>query len=159
MSSLLVSRLSEHAVLPVRGSNGAAGYDLASAVNAIVPARGMCMCATDLQLLLPEGTYGRIAPRSGLALKHSIDTGAGVIDPDYTGNVGVILFNHGYVAFQVTRGDRIAQLILEKIEIVDVEEVPNHRVQKTARGSNGFGSTGSKSESDLGQSSDFSIEF
>lgn len=88
----------------------------------------------------PEGTYGRIAPRSGLAWKHSIDVGAGVIDADYRGNVGVILFNFSDKDFEVKKGDRIAQLILEKISYCDIVETSD--LDDTSRGEGGFGSTG-----------------
>ena len=84
-------RCSESARLPVRGSRLAAGYDLMSAYDTIVPARGKQLVKTDLEMAIPEGCYGRIAPRSGLAWKNFIDTGAGVIDADYRGNVGVCL--------------------------------------------------------------------
>jgi dUTP pyrophosphatase len=83
---------------------------------------------------------GRIAPRSGLAAKHSIQTGAGVIDADYRGQVKVLLFNHGENDFEVKEGDRIAQLVLERIytpEVVAVEEL-----EESVRGAGGFGSTG-----------------
>jgi len=151
----LLNRLSAHATLPTRGSAGAAGYDLSSAKDVLVPARGKALCPTDLSIALPAGVYGRIAPRSGLAWKHSIDAGAGVIDEgqqsctissilgvslfqgkqliditvlscmytDYRGNVGVLLFNHSDADFQVKTGDRVAQLILERIAIAEVEEV------------------------------------
>jgi len=136
-------RLSQHAILPTRGSAGAAGYDLSSAKDVLVPARGKALCPTDLSVALPEGTYGRVAPRSGLAWKHSISTGAGVIDADYRGNVGVILFNHGDADFHVKQGDRVAQLILERIALAEVEEVPEGQdLDATARGEGGFGSTG-----------------
>ena len=69
---------------------------------------------TGLSMALPPGCYGRIAPRSGLALKKFIDIGAGVIDSDYRGELGVILFNFGDEDFVVNMGDRIAQLILKK---------------------------------------------
>ena len=80
------------------------------------------------------------APRSGLAWKHSIDVGAGVIDADYRGPVGVILFNHSDQDFAVKAGDRVAQLILERIVTPDVMEVED--LESTTRGSGGFGSTG-----------------
>jgi len=83
---------------------------------------------------------GRIAPRSGLASKHSIATGAGVIDADYRGQVKVLLFNHSDADFDVKEGERIAQLVLERIytpEIVEVQEL-----EETVRGAGGFGSTG-----------------
>ena len=89
---------------------------------------------------MPDGTYGRVAPRSGLAWKNHIDVGAGVIDQDYRGNVGVVLFNHAEVDLEVTAGMRVAQLVLEKImtpEIMEVDEL-----DETERGAGGFGSTG-----------------
>ncbi|VYS59593.1 unnamed protein product [Arabidopsis thaliana] len=135
-----VKKLSEKAVIPTRGSPLSAGYDLSSAVDSKVPARGKALIPTDLSIAVPEGTYARIAPRSGLAWKHSIDVGAGVIDADYRGPVGVILFNHSDVDFEVKFGDRIAQLIIEKIvtpEVVEVEDLDD-----TVRGDGGFGSTG-----------------
>lgn len=135
-----VKRLTEFAVLPTRGSRFAAGYDLSSAYDVIVPSRGKALVKTDISIAIPEGTYARIAPRSGLALKNFIDTGAGVVDYDYRGNVGVILFNHADVDFEVKRGDRIAQLILERISMAEVIEVDE--LFDTERGSGGFGSTG-----------------
>lgn len=96
----LYQLLSKNASPPKRQSADAAGYDLASAVEAIVPARGNQLIATDLILHVPRGCYGRIAPRSGLAWKHSLDVGAGVIDADYRGNVGIILFNHSDLNFE-----------------------------------------------------------
>lgn len=109
---LKVKKLSEHAIIPTRGSEFAAGFDLSSAADTVVPARGKAIVKTDLAIAIPEFTYARIAPRSGLAWKNFIDTGAGVVDYDYRGNVGVILFNHGETDFVVNRGDRVAQLIL-----------------------------------------------
>ncbi|OIT24711.1 PREDICTED: deoxyuridine 5'-triphosphate nucleotidohydrolase [Nicotiana attenuata] len=135
-----VKKLSENAVLPSRASPLSAGYDLSSAAEAKVPARGKALIPTDLSIAVPQGTYARIAPRSGLAWKHSIDVGAGVIDADYRGPVGVVLFNHSDVDFEVKAGERIAQLIIQKIVTPDVEEVDD--LDSTVRGSGGFGSTG-----------------
>ncbi|GAA5934272.1 hypothetical protein JCM10213_003748 [Rhodosporidiobolus nylandii] len=139
-SSFLVQRLSEAAKLPVRGSALAAGYDLSSAEAKTVPAQGKALISTGLAIAVPEGTYGRIAPRSGLASKHMIDTGAGVIDADYRGEVKVLLFNHAKEDFQVNAGDRIAQLILERIVTPEPQEVAS--LGDTVRGAGGFGSTG-----------------
>jgi len=83
---------------------------------------------------------GRVAPRSGLAVKHSIHTGAGVIDADYRGEVKVVLFNFSDIDFEIKEGDRIAQLILERIYTPDVKVVPV--LETTVRGDGGFGSTG-----------------
>ncbi|KAG3261821.1 hypothetical protein H1C71_016725 [Ictidomys tridecemlineatus] len=93
-------RLSEHAMAPTRGSARAAGYDLYSAYDYIVPPMEKALVKTDIQIALPSGCYGRIAPRSGLAAKYFIDVGAGVIDEDYRGNIGVVLFNFGKEKFE-----------------------------------------------------------
>ena len=138
---LKVKRLSENAIIPTRGSPLSAGYDLSAAAEIVVPARGKALVKTDLAMIIPETCYGRIAPRSGLAWKKHIDVGAGVIDADYRGPVGVVLFNHGENDLEVKRGDRIAQLILEKIAFADIVEVAE--LDETTRGAGGFGSTGS----------------
>ncbi|XP_044367876.1 deoxyuridine 5'-triphosphate nucleotidohydrolase [Triticum aestivum] len=137
---LKVKKLSDKAILPSRGSALAAGYDLSSAVETVVPARGKALVATDLSIAIPEGTYARIAPRSGLALKHAIDVGAGVIDADYRGPVGVVLFNHSEADFAVKPGDRVAQMIVQVIATPEVAEVED--LDATLRGEGGFGSTG-----------------
>ena len=111
-----------------------------SADDHIVPAGDKATIGTGFAITIPEGVYGRIAPRSGLAAKHMIDIGAGVIDPDYTGEVKVVIFNHSHSDFLVKKGDKIAQLILERVSILE----PVICVQKpraTERGGQGFGST------------------
>ncbi|OJJ47895.1 hypothetical protein ASPZODRAFT_141455 [Penicilliopsis zonata CBS 506.65] len=137
---LLVKKLTEAGRAPTRGSAFAAGYDVYSAKETVVPAKGKALVDTGIAIAVPEGTYGRIAPRSGLASKHFIDTGAGVIDADYRGEVKVLLFNFSDVDFTVKEGDRIAQLVLERIytpEVMVVEEL-----EESVRGAGGFGSTG-----------------
>jgi dUTP pyrophosphatase len=140
VSQLRIKRLSDKARLPTRGSAFAAGYDLYSAVKTTIPARGKALVDTQLSIAVPEGTYGRVAPRSGLASKFMIDTGAGVIDSDYRGVVFVLLFNLSEEDFEVQEGDRIAQLIIEQIRTPDVVEVED--LDETIRGADGFGSTG-----------------
>ena len=98
------------------------------------------MVGTGLAFGIPEGNYGRIAPRSGLAAKHSIDVGAGVIDSDYRGEVKVLLFNFSDVDFKFNEGDRIAQMIIEKYTMTLITEV--EKLDETVRGDGGFGSTG-----------------
>lgn len=139
-NKLRVKKLSEHATIPVRGSDGAAGYDLSAAYDCVVKAKSKELVKTDLSIAIPKNTYARIAPRSGLAYKKFIDVLAGVVDYDYRGNVGVILANFGDEDFEVKKGDRIAQMILERIttpECVEVEDL-----EATERGAGGFGSTG-----------------
>merc|ERR1711915_576298 len=137
---LEVAKLSENATIPTRGSATAAGYDLYSAEDCVIPARGKGLVKTDIQIKVPHGTYGRIAPRSGLAWKNHIDIGAGVVDEDYRGNVGVVMFNHGDNEFVVKKGDRIAQLVCERIAYPELEELQS--LDETERGEGGFGSTG-----------------
>lgn len=137
---LLIKKLSPDATTPTRGSAFAAGYDLYASKPITVPSRGKGLVSTDLAIATPEGTYGRVAPRSGLASKHFIDTGAGVIDADYRGEVKVLLFNHSEVDFEVKKGDRIAQLVLERIYTPDIIEVES--LEESVRGAGGFGSTG-----------------
>ena len=136
-----VKKLCYDAIVPTRGSDGAVGYDLYSSEDATVPCQaGRALVGTGITAVLPPGVYGRVAPRSGLAVKHCINVGAGVIDPDYTGEIKVVLFNHGVKDFEVKKGDRIAQLVLERCETPPIEEISI--VEDTERGSGGFGSTG-----------------
>ncbi|KAI0396658.1 deoxyuridine 5'-triphosphate nucleotidohydrolase [Xylariaceae sp. FL0594] len=137
---LLIKKLSDKARLPTRGSAFAAGYDIYASAPATVPARGKVLVDTDIAIAVPAGTYGRIAPRSGLAAKHSIQTGAGVIDADYRGQVKVLLFNHSDADYAIAEGDRVAQLVIERIYTPDVLEVAE--LEESVRGAGGFGSTG-----------------
>ncbi|KAI9597229.1 dUTPase-like protein [Syncephalis fuscata] len=137
-----VKRLSKKARLPKRGSSLAAGYDICSARQMKIPPKGKALVPTDLAMQIPLGTYGRIAPRSGLAVRKFIDVGAGVIDADYRGPLQILLFNFGDETFEINEGDRIAQMVLERIITPDVEEV--EELDDTDRGENGFGSTGVK---------------
>lgn len=152
---LEVKRLFDDADLPYKGSDQAAGYDLFAysytadggetvklddEVVLTIPAQGRCLVKTGIAVRIPDGCYGRVAPRSGLAMKKGINIGAGVIDEDYRGDVGVLLFNLNSEPFEVRKGDRIAQLICERIVYPELEEV--NTLEDTERGIGGFGSTG-----------------
>ena len=138
---LRIKLLTEHARAPKRATERSAGYDLYSAEEKEIAARGKALIKTNIAIAVPEGTYGRIAPRSSLAYHHHIDVAAGVIDADYRGDVGVLLFNHSPdLPFVVHRGDRIAQLILERIVTPSVEVVDE--LDSTLRGDGAYGSTG-----------------
>jgi dUTP pyrophosphatase len=140
---LQVVLLKPNSIAPTRQSPGAAGYDLHAAEEVTIAPGERALVKTGLQIAVPVGTYGRIAPRSSLALRNAIDVGAGVIDSDYRGEVGVLLFNLSRdpeASFTVHVGDRIAQLILEKIETPPVRVVTS--LTATERGAGGFGSTG-----------------
>jgi dUTP pyrophosphatase len=141
MSNILkFVKLSEFARTPTRGSNYSAGLDLYSAEKKIVKANSQGVISTDISLQLPFGTYGRIAPRSGLAVKHFVNIGAGVIDEDYRGPIKIVIFNHSNVDLLIDIGDRIAQLICECILKPEVIEVT--QLESTDRNDKGFGSTG-----------------
>jgi dUTP pyrophosphatase len=139
-----VYRSNKDVPLPKRQTTLAAGYDLYSAEDSvIIPGGDRTLVSTGLHISIPSGYYGRIAPRSGLAVKHGIGVGAGVVDEDYRGEVKILLFNHSKETFVVRFGDRIAQLILEKIATPDIVEVDNlGALDSTERGYGGFGSTG-----------------
>jgi len=138
---LLIKKLSPNAIIPTRASQGSVGYDLYSTEDTVVPCQcGRVIVGTGIAVGLPEDVYARIAPRSGLAAKHCIDVGAGVIDPDYTGEIKVIMFNHGSVEYVIKQGDKIAQMILERCETPPIEEVIE--IENTVRGTQGFGSSG-----------------
>ncbi|MGZ0213773.1 MAG: dUTP diphosphatase, partial [Actinomycetales bacterium] len=139
-SPLRVKRHTPEATLPQRATEGSAGYDLCSAISTTLDATGRALIPLELSIEVPLGHYGRVAPRSGLAMKHGINVGAGVIDSDYRGKVAVVLFNHTMTPFEIKVGDRIAQLILERCSTPMVEEIQEHT--PTERGEGGFGSTG-----------------
>ena len=90
-------------MLPARGSAGVAGYDLCAASNCVIPSWGKGTVETRLAVSLPLGTYARITPRSGLAIRNFIDVGAGVVDSDYWGEIKVVLFNHSVEEFKVQK--------------------------------------------------------
>lgn len=131
--------LSSFATLPRQGTPGAVGYDLFSALDCVVLMFRNFHCYTDVTLQFPTGSYGRIASRSGLASK-GILVHAGVVDPDYTGNIFVLLYNNTDRPFYVYQGDRVTQLICERAIFARIEEVSEDRL--TNRGALGFGSTG-----------------
>ena len=127
--ALNVSKLVPHAILPARATDGAAGYDLYSADNYVILSGHRVVVSTGIALQLPPGTYGRIAPRSGLAVKHGLGVLAGVVDPDYRGEIKVVLLNTDVRnPFVIKPGYRIAQLILETYDatsqIVEVDGPP-----------------------------------
>jgi dUTP pyrophosphatase len=125
---------------PEYASPGAAGADLRASEPVTLPPGGRAAVRTGVHVELPPGHVGLVWPRSGLAVHHGIDTLAGVIDSDYRGEVRVVLVNHGGQAFRIEAGDRIAQLLVQRVERPDFTRVP--ALDTTPRGSGGFGSTG-----------------
>jgi len=139
--NIQIKKLSDKAKIPSQGSKYAAGYDLYAAEEVLVNTMGRKLVKTNISISIPEGYYGRIAPRSGLAYKNGIDVLAGVIDSDYRGDIGVILLNTDHnLDFEVNVGDRIAQIIIEKCHSVNWETVET--LDATVRSEGGFGSSG-----------------
>jgi len=139
MSSFQVKLNYKDAIKPSRGSDEAAGYDLYVYESGLLMPNETRLFDTGISIRVPEGTYGRIAPRSSVS-KRSILVNAGVIDRDYTGPVKVMLHNLSNDNFVIEKGNRIAQLIIEKISTPEVELVDE--LDDTERGDGGFGSTG-----------------
>jgi dUTP pyrophosphatase len=141
---LAVVRLRPSARLPVRATTGAAGLDLFSDLDVpITLAPGeRALVPTGLSIALPAGHEGQVRPRSGLAIQHGVTVlnAPGTIDEDYRGEVKVALVNLGQEPFAVAPGERIAQLVIAKVEQVAVVEV--EALDVTERGAGGFGSTG-----------------
>ena len=126
--------------IPKYVHDGDAGADLTASEKTVIPARDRSLVGTDIRLEIPEGHVGLIWPRSGLAIKKGIDCGAGVIDSCYRGEIKVLLFNHSDTEFQIEPGDRIAQILIQKVE--RVQFIPVNELSETTRNEEGFGSTG-----------------
>src|SRR5215204_6828248 len=128
------------AVLPKRGSALAAGLDVCAIENLEIGPKERVMARTGLAVAIPQGFYGRVAPRSGLAAKNGLDVLAGVIDSDYRGEVCCLLYNTSDEVIKLSAGSKICQLIVE--QIITPEAVWASDLDETARGAGGFGSTG-----------------
>lgn len=127
--------------VPFRGTPDSAGLDLSSVEKGEVPPKGSALVRTGLKMAIKTGLYGRVAARSGAAIRHGIQVGAGVIDADYRGEVCVQLLNLGTEPFLYDVGTRIAQLVIERISTQDAVVVGSID-DDTIRGDAGFGSTG-----------------
>ena len=126
--------------VPQYAHGGDAGADLTASEKTVIPGRNRSLVGTGIRLEIPEGHVGLIWPRSGLAIKKGIDCGAGVIDSCYRGEIIVLLFNHSDTEFQIEPGDRIAQILIQKVE--RVQFIPVNELSETTRSEEGFGSTG-----------------
>jgi len=125
---------------PEYASAGAAGADLRASEAVEIAPGGRAAVPTGVRLQIPPGHVGLVWPRSGLAVRHGIDTLAGVIDADYRGEVRVVLVNHGHESFRIAPGDRVAQLLVQRVERAAFTAVAE--IDDTDRGGGGFGSTG-----------------
>jgi len=138
-TSLRIMKLSDKAISPTKESRFASSHDIYAVTDGMVPAKGQTIVETGIAIGLPEGTYGRLAARSRMASKMGIAVSGGVIDADYTGEVKVILRNHGEADCVFKAGDRIAQLIVEKVAKGDAMEIDDLGIAE--RGKMGFGSS------------------
>jgi len=130
--------------LPRRMTDGAAGMDLCAHIHGelVLKPRQIVLIPCGFKMALPIGYEAQVRPRSGLALKCGISmpNAPGTIDADYRGEVCVPLINHGQADFVIRRGDRVAQMVINKVELIDFASVDN--LPESERGNNGFGSTG-----------------
>ncbi len=139
IESLNFKKLDSRATLPARGSLLSAGLDISAIEDVVIEPKQRAVVRTGLAVAIPEGHYGRIAPRSGLATRHGLDVLSGVIDADYRGEILCLLYNTGDETIRLPAQSRICQLIIEKIIIPDA--VWADEINETERGSGGFGST------------------
>jgi dUTP pyrophosphatase len=139
VNPLRFKQLDSRAVLPTRGSALAAGLDLCAIEDVEIQPKQRALARTGLAVAIPPGFYGRVAPRSGLAVKQGLDVLAGVIDSDYRGEICCVLYNTGDEPIALAAGSRICQLILE--QIITPEATWVNDLDLTARGAGGFGST------------------
>ena len=130
-------KMSVNAVTPTRATEGLIGLDFYSPVDYIIPPHSQLLIPTQIKLQIPLGHYGRLASKSGLAILHQIHVGAGVIDPDYTGEIMVLLINTASRVHPINRGDPITQLILERVSIPILRQVKE--LPPTTRGAHGCG--------------------
>lgn len=137
---LNIKKLDEDAIIPTKANRLDAGYDLYAFHGTILQKHAHKLIKTGISMAIPEGYVGLIWPRSGMAYKHGIDVFAGVIDSSYRGEIGVVLYNSQYSNYSIEKGDRIAQILFQKVEDFDLHVVEN--LDDTSRGVGGFGSSG-----------------
>ena len=130
-------KISSNVVTPTRAMEGSVGLDFYSPADYIIPPHSQLLIPTQIKLQIPLGYYGRLASKSGLAILHQLPVGAGVIDPDYTREIMVLMINTASRVYSIKKGDPIAQLILEKVSspiLREIKELP-----PTVRGAQGCG--------------------
>lgn len=128
--------------VPIKGTDGSAGFDLYSAVDKWISSNSQELIDTNISISIPKGYVGFIKDRSGFAYKKRIVTNAGVIDSDYRGEVKVLLSNESNKAFKVNIGDRVAQIVFLPILEASLQKKKKKSLSHTARGCGGFGHTG-----------------
>jgi len=146
----LIKRLASDVPILTRQTSGSSGFDLHANADTTVTRGGRVLIPTGIAIAIPFGYEVQIRPRSGLALKHGVTVlnTPGTIDADFRGEIKVLLINHGETDFSVQRGDRIAQMIVAKVEMVELIDIGEEELPSTSRGDGGFGSTGVNSDGD-----------
>lgn len=139
---LKVKRIDEEAIIPKYVHSTDSGMDIYSIENKVIKPGETVLIKTGLKIELPPNTEAQIRPKSGIALKNSVTVlnTPGTIDEGFTGEICIILINHGKEDYKVNKGEKISQMVIQPVIRVDIEEV--HDIQNTSRGEGGFGSTG-----------------
>ena len=140
MTVIQVILLSSTAAAPTTGTKHSAGIDLACDTAFTLQPNERRLIGTGIAIAIPDGMWGEIKPRSGLATKYGIDIMAGVVDSDYRGEIKVLMINQGNRPLHCKVGDRIAQMVIQRHESVKIMAV--NELDSTGRGGDGFGSTG-----------------
>ena len=144
MVKIKIQKIHEEAIIPKYAHKGDSGMDLFSTVDVKLPSMARVLIPTGIKIAMPIGYEAQVRPKSGLALKEglSVVNTPGTVDAEYRGEVGVILINYSKNAAYIEKGQKVAQLVISKVEHASITEVDN--LDKTSRGSGGFGSTGKK---------------
>jgi dUTP pyrophosphatase len=143
-----IVRMNDNAKIPTRATPGSAGYDLYSSEESIILANNRNVVKTGLKIEIPKGYCGQVWPRSGFSVNSGIESGAGIIDSDYRGELMVVLYNHSLSNFKIEKHMRMAQLLLVKIDLPLVSDVTDelHKLSELKISDDmrtgGFGSTG-----------------
>jgi len=137
---LRIKKLHEDAKLPVYANPGDAGMDLFSREDYILKAGERYTFKIGIVMEIPEGHYGSVRDKSGLASKFGLTTQAGVVDASYRGEIGIVLYNSSKEDYKINKGDKIAQMVIQPIINPEIEEISE--LSETRRGDGGFGSTG-----------------
>lgn len=140
MLKVRIKKIDSNAIIPQYSSEDAAGLDFFSNEDYEFQVGETHIIKTGIQMEIPKGYAGLIWDRSGLSSKHSVEKMAGVIDSDYRGEIGIVLHNQSKKSYKISKGDKVAQMLIQKVERVLIKEVDE--LSETPRGTGGFGSTG-----------------
>ena len=137
---LLIKKLDDEAIVPTKANHNDAGFDLYSVIDTVIDPDSREVVKTGISMAIPEGHAGLIWPRSGMAVKQGVEVFAGVVDSGYRGEVMDCLYNSSSSPVEISKGDRIAQMLIQPVPLVRIAEVSN--LDDTSRGDGGFGSSG-----------------